>query len=40
MKNELIPYGHQINEAKLLFKKVEDIEIENQRLKLANNKKR
>ena len=40
MKNELIPSGHQINEAKLLFKKVEDIEIENQRLKLANNKKR
>ena len=40
MKNVLIPSGHQINEAKLLFKKVEDIEIENQRLKLANNKKR
>ena len=40
MKNDLIPSGHQINEAKLLFKKVEDIEIENQRLKLANNKKR
>ena len=40
MKNELIPSGHQINEAKLLFKKVEDIEIENQRLKLTNNKKR
>ena len=40
MKNDLIPFGHQINKAKLLFKKVEDIEIENQRLKLANNKKR
>ena len=40
MKNELIPSGHQINKAKLLFKKIEDIEIENQRLKLANNKKR
>ena len=40
MKNDLIPSGHQINEAKLLFKKVEDIEIENQRIKLANNKKR
>ncbi len=40
MKNVLIPSGHQINEAKLLFKKVEDIEIENQRLKLTNNKKR
>ena len=40
MKNELIPSGHQINKATLLFKKVEDIEIENQRSKLANNKKR
>ena len=40
MKNVLIPSGHQINEAKLLFKKVEDIEIENQRLKLTNTKKR
>ena len=40
MKNELIPSGHQINKATLLFKKIEDIEIENQRSKLANNKKR
>ena len=40
MKNELIPYGHQINEAKLLFKKIEDIEIENQRSKLVKNKKK
>ena len=39
MKNDLIPSGHQISKAKLLFKKIEDIEIENQRLKLVNNKK-
>ena len=39
MKNDLIPSGHQISRAKLLFKKIEDIEIENQRLKLVNNKK-
>ena len=40
MKNELIPSGHQINKATLLFRKIEDIEIEYQRSKLANNKKR
>ena len=40
MKNELIPSGHKINKATLLFKKIEDIEIENQRSKLVNNKKR
>ena len=39
MKNDLIPSGHQISKAMLLFKKIEDIEIENQRLKLVNNKK-
>ena len=39
MKNDLIPSGHQISKAKLLFKKIEDIEIEKQRLKLVNNKK-
>ena len=39
MKNELIPSGHQINKATLLFKKIEDIEIDNQRSKLLSNKK-
>ena len=39
MKNELIPSGHQINKATLLFKKIEDIEIGNQRSKLLTNKK-
>ena len=38
MKNKLVPSGHQINKATLLFKKIEDIEIDNQRSKLVSNK--
>ena len=39
LKNELIPSGHQIKKSKLLFEKIDNVQIEQQLVKLNSNEK-
>ena len=39
LKNELIPSGHQIKKSKLLFEKIDNLQIEQQLVKLNSNEK-